>query len=66
MSAETQNIPSTPQQVIETSNGIYCHDMDWGNGDLDPTIRVVQVKGLQWVGRWLEEWRSEHDITVGF
>ena len=62
MSASSQHIKSTSEQVIAISDGFHASDIATYYGDADPTVKAVQVQALQSMARWLQEWRSQHNI----
>ena len=66
MSAQTSDNKalSTSQQVIAVSDGFHCSDIATYYGDVDPSIKAVQVQALQSMATWLQEWRSEHAPQV--
>lgn len=53
LSADGMHFESTPHQPIALGNGFHCSDMASSNGDVDPSIKAVQVQALASMHEWL-------------
>ncbi|KAG6819488.1 hypothetical protein H0H93_011345 [Arthromyces matolae] len=53
MSSDFANVTSTDSQPIAVSDGFHCSDLIAFAGDVDPTVRAVQDKALQYMAIWL-------------
>lgn len=56
LSADGQNFQSTPQQPIAVGDGFHCSDLSTANGNVDSTVRAVQVQALASISSWIAEW----------
>jgi hypothetical protein len=69
VSAQTVNVPDTPQQPIGLSDGFHCSDLSAVTGAADATVNAVQQKFLASIKRWLAtEWKpqaSSDSFTAG-
>lgn len=55
LSADGMHFESTPHQPIALGNGFHCSDMASSNGDVDPSIKAVQVQALASMHEWLKD-----------
>jgi hypothetical protein len=57
VSADGQNIQSSPTQPIFVSDGFHCSDLSTAAGRVDPTIAHVQSEALSYMKTWLADWK---------
>ncbi|RDB19887.1 putative extracellular serine carboxypeptidase [Hypsizygus marmoreus] len=68
MSASRIHVKSTPQQPIALGGGFHCSDLGTASGNVDATVRAVQVQALASMKTWLATWRPNpkpHVSEVG-
>lgn len=56
MSAARAAVESSADQPIMLGDGFHCSDLKLINGQVDPTVRAVQVSALAYMKTWLAEW----------
>ncbi|KAF8055883.1 serine carboxypeptidase S28-domain-containing protein [Lyophyllum atratum] len=57
VSAAGINVPSTAEQPIGLGDGFHCSDLLTSAGNVDATVRAVQVKALASMKMWLATWK---------
>ncbi|KAH8094923.1 serine carboxypeptidase S28-domain-containing protein [Cristinia sonorae] len=62
VSADGVNVRSTPQQPIGLSDGFHCSDLSTTNGNVDSTVKAVQVQALASIKSWLKDYRRQFNI----
>ncbi|KAA1473355.1 peptidase S28 [Dentipellis sp. KUC8613] len=60
VSSDSHTVASTPSQPIVVSDGFHFSELRAAAGDVDPTIKNVQMQALSHMHTWMEEWRSIH------
>jgi hypothetical protein len=55
---------STDTQPIAISDGFHCSDLVTQNGDVDPTVKAVQVLANQYMTKWLGEWYTQYNVPA--
>jgi hypothetical protein len=64
VSADGQNIQSSPSQPILVGDGFHCSDLGTAAGQVDRTIAHVQKVALSYMKTWLADWRPSSNSTV--
>ncbi|KIM91231.1 hypothetical protein PILCRDRAFT_59170 [Piloderma croceum F 1598] len=64
VSADGQNIQSSPTQPIFVSDGFHCSDLSTAAGLVDPTIAHVQSEALSYMKTWLADWKPSSNGPV--
>lgn len=57
VSATRHTVQTTPNQPIYISGGFHCSDLKTLAGQVDPTIKKVQVAALGYFKTWLAQWK---------
>ncbi|KAG5639714.1 hypothetical protein H0H81_005897 [Sphagnurus paluster] len=57
VSATRVNVKSTPEQPIGLSDGFHCSDLGTASGNIDATVRAVQLQALASMKTWLSTWK---------
>ncbi|TCD70021.1 hypothetical protein EIP91_005273 [Steccherinum ochraceum] len=55
VSADGLHVHSTPQQPIALGDGYHCSDLSTANGNVDSTVKAVQVQALSVIKGWLAD-----------
>ncbi|TCD70022.1 hypothetical protein EIP91_005274, partial [Steccherinum ochraceum] len=64
VSADGAQIQSTPLQPIAISDGFHASDLSTANGNIDSTVKAVQVHALASIKDWLEDYRKMFNISL--
>ena len=66
MSADGSTAVSTAAQPIGVSDGFHCSDLDTYNGEIDATVRAVQLQALAAIKTWVAEFEPSKRRAVRF